>query len=117
MRKLFLLVSIVLLFQSCFTYRKIDNEPSKMVEGRKYKIDYNHKSKIVVFKRLNDSMAIVSRKGSERQIALKDITRIKERKFSIIKTVVLVPATMLAMAGLFALTYSGPQIGEITMNK
>jgi hypothetical protein len=60
-----------------------------MIEGKTYKIYHNHKFSKVIFKNIKDSNAIVLKGRKEQQIPLKDIAAIEKRKFSIVKTTVL----------------------------
>ncbi len=117
MRKLYLLVAIAFLFQSCFSYKAIDNDPSKMETGRTYKIERNRKYSKVVFHAIKDSTILVSKNFEEQQIPIKDITGIKKRKFSIVKTIGLPLAVATAITGLFILTYDGPSTGGISFSK
>lgn len=108
MRKVFLLLAIVFLVESCYSYKNMDLDPSKMVAGKKYKIERNHKNYKVTFNSLKDSSIVVTRKNwTKEEIPIQDITRIRKRKFSIVKTAAL-PLTIVATAvGIFALTYQG----------
>ena len=115
---MFLLLAIAFLFQSCFSYKQMENDPSKMEPGKKYKIERNHKNYKVTFNSLTDKSILVTRKNwTKEEILIKDIKSIKKRKFSIIKTVAL-PVTLAAtLTGLFILTYDGPSIGTISWSK
>lgn len=117
MRKLYLLLAIAFLFQSCFSYKAMDNDPSKMEAGKTYKIKRNHKYSKVIFHNVNDSMILVTKDFEKQEIPIKDITSIKKRKFSIVKTVVYPLAVTAAITGIFVLAYDGPQIGEISLTK
>ena len=117
MKKLFLLLAIAFLFQSCFNYKRMELVPSKMVTGQKYKIERNHKFFKVTFNRITDSSIIVTKNWKEEQIPLKEITAVKKRKFSIVKTVAVTVAVSAALTGLFILSYDGPSIGTISWNK
>ena len=116
MKKLSALVALMFLFQSCFSYKVMDNDPSKMEEGKTYKIERNHKYAKVVFHSIKDSSIVVTKDFEEKEIPIKDITNIKKRKFSIVKTTVYPLAVTAAVAGLFVLTYKGPTIGEISLH-
>lgn len=111
MKKLSLLLAIVFLFQGCYSYKNMDNDPSKMEPGKKYKIERNHKTYKVTFNNLTDKSVLVTRKNwTKEEIPINEITSIRKRKFSVVKTVAL-PVTIAATAtGLFLLTYSGPNI-------
>ena len=107
MRKLFLLVAISFLLQSCFSYR-IDTKPNEMIVGKKYKIQRGNKSSKVLVKSINDSTVVVMKNWEEKQIPLKEITQAKKRKFSVIKTIALPTTIAVVAVGIFALTYSQP---------
>ena len=110
MKKISLVLGIALLLQSCYSYKKVAVEPKTMVIGQTYKIERNHKTSKVVYTSNVDSAIVVLKHGAEERIPLKDITSAREKKFSIVKTIVFVPATAAVIAGLFILTYSGPNI-------
>ena len=101
MRKLFLLLTITFLLQSCFTYKQMDVDPSKMVVDQKYKIERNHKVSKVIFKRVSDSSIVVLKRWKEQQIPLKEISNIRKRKFSIVKTIALIPITTVGLIIVF----------------
>ena len=88
MKKLFLLLAIIFLFESCYSYR-IDTKPTEMIVGKKYKIKRDNKTSKVLIKSINDSAVVVMKNWEEHQISLKEITQAKKRKFSIVKTVAL----------------------------
>jgi hypothetical protein len=112
MRKLFLLLTITFLFQSCFSYRHQAN-PGSMVIGEKYKIERNHKTRKFFYARTTDSALVVSkpRYGKEQQIPLNEITGIRKRKFSIIKTIALVPAAAASLVVLVLIANPSPVSG------
>ncbi|MGL2965528.1 hypothetical protein [Flavobacterium sp. XGLA_31] len=111
MKKLFLLLAIAFLFQSCFSYKKMENDPLKMEPGKKYKIERNNKNYKVTFDSLTDKSILITRKNrTKEEIPINEITSIRKRKFSIGKTVAL-PVTIAAtVTGIFILTYDGPNI-------
>ena len=113
MKKIFFVLGIAFLLQSCFSYKRIALEPSKMVSGQKYKIEQNHKFSKVTFNRISDSSIIVSKYWKEEQIPLKEITGIKRRKFSVVKTIALVPATAASAVLIFAISYTKINLGEV----
>ena len=109
MRKIVLLLATTFLLQSCFSYKQMETNPSKMVIGKKYKIEQNHKFSRVVLKSISDSSIIVSKNWKEQQIPLKEITSIRKRKFSIIKTISLVPITVVSIVLIYVI--ANPNIG------
>lgn len=105
MKKLFLGLGITFLLQSCFSYKAMDNDPSKMEMGKTYKIERSNKYSKVVFHNVKDSTILVSKNFEEQQIPIKDITNIKKRKFSIVKTLLLPVTIATVLTGLFVLAY------------
>nr|WP_294774539.1 hypothetical protein [uncultured Flavobacterium sp.] len=106
MKKVFLLLAMLVLFQSCFSYKAMDNNPSLMETGKTYKIERNHKYSKVVFYSIKDSTILVNENFEEKQIPIKDITNIQKRKFSIAETVGFPLLVVAGLVGLFALSYN-----------
>lgn len=106
MKKLFLLLVMFFLLQSCFSYKAMDNDPSKMETGKTYKIERNHKYTKVVFYDIKDSTILVNEKFEEKQIPIKDITNIKKRNFSIIKTLGYPLAVIAVLSGMYIIVLS-----------
>lgn len=113
MRKLFLLLAIAFLFQSCFSYRQADSNPDNVVVGEKYKIEHNKKTSKATIKSITDTtLVVVMTNWKEKQIPRKDITKLRKRKFSIVKTIVLPIVVIAGITGVFALSYDGPEVGQ-----
>ena len=110
MRKLIFLLALAFLVQSCFSYR-IDTKPNEMIVGKRYKIQRGNKSSKILVKSINDSTVLVMKNWKEEQIPLKEITEMKKRKFSVIKTIALPTTIAVVAVGIFALSYSGPSVG------
>ncbi|MGC4040760.1 MAG: hypothetical protein QM710_08270 [Flavobacterium sp.] len=107
MKKLSLLFAIAFLLQSCFSYKTIENDPSRMETGEKYQIGRNNKNHKITFNSLTDSSIIVTKRNlTKEEIPIKEITSIQKRKFSIIKTIAFPTAVVVAITGLFALSYN-----------
>lgn len=104
MKKIFLGIALIILCQSCYSYKQVEANPTTMVIGQKYKIERNDKTSKVVYIKAVDSAVVVSKNGKEEQIALKDITKVRERKFSLVKTIALVPLTAGAIVLLFVIS-------------
>ncbi|MDI1316745.1 hypothetical protein [Flavobacterium sp.] len=105
MKKISLLLAITFLLQSCYSYKKVNINPKTMVIGQTYKIVRNNKTTKAVYTQNADSVIFVLKNGYEERIPIKNITSAKEKKFSLVKTVLLVPVTLIAISGLFILTY------------
>ena len=106
MRKIFLGIALLILLQSCFSYKAMENDPTKMETGKTYKIERNQKYTKVVFHNVKDNTIIVSEDFEEKQIPINDITAIKKRKFSVVKTVGLPLSIVVGLVGLFALSFN-----------
>lgn len=76
--------------------------------GEKYKIERNHKTRKYFYTRAADSTIVVSRlrNGKEIQIPLNEITSIRKKKFSMVKTIALIPA--LAASTVVAILIANP---------
>lgn len=105
MKNIYALLTLLFLCQSCFTYKTIQNDPHQLEVGKTYKVKHNHKVSKIVFHSVNDSTMQVVEQFEKRDIPLKNITEIKKRKFSIVKTVGLPVTVVAGLVGLFALTY------------
>lgn len=106
MRKMFLGITILILCQSCFSYKAMENDPLKMETGKTYKIERNQKYYKVVFHNVEGNTILVSENFVDKQIPINDITDIKKRKFSIVKTVSLPMSVIAGLVGLFVLSYN-----------
>ena len=83
----------------------MENNPSKMIAGKTYKIERNHKCIKIIFNSRKDSAIVVTRHFEQEQIPIKEITGIRKRKFSIVKTLLLPPTIAAVLTGLFVLSY------------
>ena len=101
MRKISLLLGIVLLLQSCYSYKKVDINPKTMALGQLYKIERNHKTTKVIYARNADSAIVVLKNGVEEHIPLKEITKAREGKFSLAKTLLWVPISIIGLTVFF----------------
>ena len=116
MRKLYLLLAVAFLFQSCFTYRH-EVDASAMIVGQTYKVKHKNKSSKVIFKSTTDSAIVVTKDFEEAKIPLQDIKSIKKRKFSWVKTIGMPVAVVGGLTLLFVIAYSGPSVGGISFSK
>jgi hypothetical protein len=105
MRRIFLLIAITFLLQSCYSYKSVEVNPQTMAIGQVYKIERkNHKTAKVTFTRNADSAIVVWNNRVEEQIPLKDIKRAGERKFSWVKTALWYPITVITFLVLLIYT-------------
>lgn len=101
MKKICLLLGITLLLQGCYSYKKAEINPKTMAIGEMYKIERNGKTSKVMYTSNADSAIVVLKNSKEERVPLKDITSVRKRKFSVVKTIALVPITMAAITTLF----------------
>ena len=94
----------------------MDVDTSKMVVDQKYKIERNHKVSKVIFKSASDSSIVVYKGWKQKEITLKEITGIRKRKLSVVKSIVMPLAVTASAVLVFALSFS-PGMGEISLVK
>lgn len=102
MRKIIAIISISLLFQSCFSYKAVENKSSEYEVGKHYKIQHDNKTKKVTIVSKTDSLLVVNHKFQEEAIGIDQIEKIQRRKFSYFKTFILPPVTMALLIGVLA---------------
>jgi hypothetical protein len=110
-----LLALISFLVQSCVSYIPV-RDFSKLEVGKHYKVKVENKTTKVILKNISDSTIIVSNKNIDNTVAISKIEKIKRRKFSIAKTVVLVPTTVVAIALISYVVDPKIGMGEITID-
>ncbi len=101
MKKLLLVLSISFLLQSCFSYKEASRDPTQMVLGEKYKIRTNQTVFKVVLISVSDGLLVVQKNKNELQIPLQEITSLKKRKFSLVKTISIIPLTAIGITAVF----------------
>lgn len=93
-------ISTILLFsflmQSCTTYKTVSG--LSFDEGKNYKIKLSEKWIKVKVINSNDSMVNVQKRGDTVSIEKSSITSVKQRKFSVVKTIVLIPVAVSVIA-------------------
>jgi len=114
MKKIIVIVaSVSILLQSCYSYKVIDSNFESKNVGTFYKIKIDskqYKGKLISF---NDSISKIKAGENEINIKTSDIEKIKQRKFSVLKTVALSTSMLLVtIVGLFIVTYNGPEMGN-----
>ena len=85
-----------LLMQSCTTYKSVSD--LSFEKGGKYKIKKGEKWMKVKVISHNDSIINVEKSDVSFTIAKSTITSVKKREFSVVKTIVLVPVVVSAIA-------------------
>ena len=87
---LYLLV-VSFLLQGCYSYKAISLKETPLIVGKNYKIKQEVNFVKATLKTVNDSTLTVLVGKSEKQILITNIKEIKVQKFSVLKTVSLVP--------------------------
>lgn len=82
-------LTVSFLLHSCYSYKSVDLRKTALVVGKKYKIKENKKFLKVKLISCNDSIANFQSGTTEKQIKLSEIQKLKKRKFSASKTVLL----------------------------
>lgn len=116
-KQILLYLSCIFLFQSCYSYREIDKNNNSKKIGNTYSVRINksnYKGKLLVF---NDSIVTLKKGVTEKEFKISEISKFKQRKFSVVKTILLPIGISAAIVGLFLATYDGPQIGEINITQ
>lgn len=81
----------MVLLQSCYSYKTIDLKDNNLSQNKEYKISRDgifFKAKVIDS---NDSIIKIQVDGVEKQISKSEIKEIKEKKFSTLKTLGLIP--------------------------
>lgn len=91
-------LAIILLLQSCHTYKKIDLNTDQLIVGHKYKIKVEKESIKGRYKNSNDSVTTFRVDFKDKIIAKSEIKEIKKREFSIGKTITFVPLATILVA-------------------
>jgi hypothetical protein len=87
MKRVAFLLSIIILFQSCYSYKKVDFNNYDFKKSEKVKIDLNNSKKIKgkVIDRNDSEIQLKSRRKTIK-VPFSSIKKIRIRKFSILKT-------------------------------
>ena len=91
MKKTISFFLVLALLQSCYSYRTIDIKQVSLSNDKVYKIKTESKFFKAKLAESNDSLVKIITKGNEKQIPIADIEQIKVKKFSILKTVGIIP--------------------------
>ncbi len=111
MKNLTLIIGSLLLLQSCYNYKAIVINSKPLIEGKKYKFKVNNKTTKAIFINATDSTSTFKSNKRELKITTNEIQRIKQRKFSLTKTisfassVVLITSTLVILDGLSHTNY------------
>lgn len=87
MKKVALILSVLVLFQSCYSYKTFDIKGYEVIKNKKIKVELNDKrkikGKITEFK--NDKIVVENSKEII-EIPVSKIQKIKKREYSYVKT-------------------------------
>lgn len=110
-----LLVSVLL--TGCYSYKKVDLQQAEFKKGDKYKINRIDKpTQKGKFHSINDSLIILQGQAGEMHlISLKEIEKIKRRKFSLGKTIALPVGVIVITAGVSIVVNDGFGLGTIDL--
>lgn len=89
------ILSLLILFSSCYSYKSIDRSMKSFQEGERIKLvmdDKNKKGKFLTF--YKDTLMIENSKREIKWYHIKEISEVKTGKFSLIKTILAPPATL-----------------------
>lgn len=89
MRKLVLILVAGILFQSCYSYKTVENNSSQYEVGKIYRVKQNGKSSKVKITTKTDSTLVVWSKFENKTLSIDEISKAERRKFSIVKTVLM----------------------------
>ncbi len=104
MKNFILFLAIGILFQSCYSYKTIENNPSKLEVGKNYKIKENRKSIALKVLSKTDSTIVYKSFFKKHEISNDAITSVKKRKFSVVKTILAVPLILATTALIIVLS-------------
>jgi hypothetical protein len=107
------LICICLLFSSCFQYKRTDVKTSELALRKKHKIEtkIGEKFKIRLLK-VNDSLVSGSKNKDTLTFQIADIEAIKQKEFSILKTIGLSAVTAFFL-GILILLCCGDKVVNI----
>jgi len=106
MKNIIYLLSILILLQSCFSYKTVDLADISVDKKQKLKIERidnkNIKGKLVS---ISDDAITLKISGENKEISLSDIDEIRSKKFSFMKTAGLIPIyyALITVLGILAL--------------
>jgi hypothetical protein len=99
------LLSISFLLQGCYSYKTVDLKTTTLNIGKTYKITHDNVKTKARLISSNDSIITVKKGKHEEQIPVSGITKMKMRKFSVVKTVLLPVGIMVTTVGFIILTF------------
>lgn len=89
MKKYISFLVILILFQSCYSYKIVENNSTQYEVGKIYRVKQNGKSSTVKITTKTDSTLVVWSKFENKTLTVNEISKAERRKFSIVKTVIL----------------------------
>lgn len=89
MKKYISFLVILILFQSCYSYKTVENNSTQYEVGKIYRVKQNGKSSKVKITSKTDSTLVVGSKFENKTLSIDEISKAERRKFSIVKTILL----------------------------
>lgn len=105
MKKIILFLAIVILFQSCYSYKAVENNSSQYEIGKSYRVKQGNKDDIIRITSKTDTTLVVWSKFETKTIKIDEISKVERKKFSIVKTVLLPVSIVAGLLLLFFLAY------------
>lgn len=105
MKKTLLLIIIAVIFQSCFSYKVVENNSSHYEIGKSYRVEQGKKDDIVSITSKTDTTLVVWSKFETKTIKIDEISKVERKKFSIVKTALLPVSIVAGLLLLFFLAY------------
>lgn len=113
MKKTLLLLVISIVFQSCFSYKAVENNSSQYEIGKHYKLKQGKKSAEVKIISKPDSTLVVKHKSQEKEVLINTILKAQKRKFSVVKTVFSSIGVFIVVGTIASPPSTGGSIGSI----
>lgn len=112
MKKLIFLLSISILFQSCFSYKSVNY--NDIAIGKKPKVEVKGVGGTNIKGRLvskNEQTLILDTNGQLQEISVDEIYEVKVRKFSLLKSSGLLASSILVVTAVLFAVFLGVLIG------
>lgn len=104
MKSIVLLLSICVLFTSCYSYKTYSGAPEKILVGKKYHFDFkNGKEGIYRIDSIGQDAYYYKRGNKVKSIAFSEIQKTEQGKFSITRTAGLTGGVAIAATGIAAI--------------
>ena len=114
MKAKLMLLLILLLLQSCFTYKRLEPNQKNLLVGDRYKLNHLEYGKFKKGKVISVNDSILTYKisnGRINHLSIDGIQEIKKGKFSLVKTIILPLSITAGSFGLLLLSVGNSDIG------